>query len=67
MSKGPVSTFIEHHYRHFNAAALMDAAKGYEKHLHEGGKGETQQSDGPGTASERRGGGIGVPGVRISG
>ena len=29
MSKGPVSQYIEHHYRHFNAAALMDAAKGY--------------------------------------
>ncbi len=27
MSKGPVSNFIQHHYRHFNAAALMDAAK----------------------------------------
>ena len=38
MSKGPVSSFIEHHYRHFNAAALMDAAKGYETHLLEGGK-----------------------------
>lgn len=38
MNKGPVSNFIEHHYRHFNAAALMDAAKGYEAHLHEGGK-----------------------------
>src|ERR1041385_8066212 len=38
MSKGPVSQFIEHHYRHFNAAALVDAAKGYEKHLAEGGK-----------------------------
>ncbi|HXD93623.1 MAG TPA: deoxyhypusine synthase, partial [Bacteroidia bacterium] len=38
MSKGPVSKFIEHHYRHFNAAALMDAAKGYETHLAEGGK-----------------------------
>src|ERR1700743_72403 len=38
MSKGPVSQFIEHHYRHFNAAALMDAAKGYETHLAEGGK-----------------------------
>ena len=33
MSKGPVSQFIEHHYRHFNAAALMDAAKGYEPHI----------------------------------
>ena len=30
MNKGPVSQFIQHHYRHFNAAALMDAAKGYE-------------------------------------
>ena len=38
MKKGPVSEFIEHHYRHFNAAALMDAAKGYEKHMLEGGK-----------------------------
>lgn len=38
MSKGPVSTFIEHHYRHFNAAALMDAAKGYVTHIDEGGK-----------------------------
>ena len=38
MSKGPVSQFIQHHFRHFNAAALMDAAKGYEKHLTDGGK-----------------------------
>lgn len=38
MKKGPVSEFIEHHYRHFNAAALMDAAKGYETHMSEGGK-----------------------------
>lgn len=38
MNKGPVSNFIEHHYRHFNAAALMDAAKGYELHLEKGGK-----------------------------
>ena len=38
MNKGPVSKFIEHHYRHFNAAALMDAAKGYEAHLTAGGK-----------------------------
>ena len=36
--KGPVSNFIQHHYRHFNAAALVDAAKGYETHLAEGGK-----------------------------
>ena len=38
MTRGPVSNFIEHHYRHFNAAALVDAAKGYETHLAEGGK-----------------------------
>ncbi|MGB1318956.1 MAG: deoxyhypusine synthase family protein, partial [Flavobacteriales bacterium] len=36
--KGPVSQFAEEHFRHFNSAALMDAAKGYEAHLAEGGK-----------------------------
>ncbi|MES2775381.1 MAG: deoxyhypusine synthase family protein [Bacteroidota bacterium] len=36
--KGPVTNFITHHYRHFNAAALIDAAQGYETHLAEGGK-----------------------------
>jgi len=36
--KGPVSRFVAHHYRHFNAAALVDAAKGYESHLAAGGK-----------------------------
>src|ERR671912_1346853 len=36
--KGPVSQFIEHHYRHFNAAAIVDAAKGYETHLADGNK-----------------------------
>lgn len=35
---GPVSQFMQHHYRHFNAAALMDAAKGYTVHLDAGGK-----------------------------
>src|SRR6266705_2044459 len=38
MNKGPISQFIQYHYRHFNAAALIDAAKGYEAHLLEGGK-----------------------------
>ncbi len=38
MNKGPVSQFLLHHYRHFNAAALVDAAKGYEQHLDSGGK-----------------------------
>ncbi len=31
--KGAVSAFILEHYRHFNAAALVDAAKAYEQHL----------------------------------
>ncbi|MFI3315108.1 MAG: deoxyhypusine synthase family protein [Rikenellaceae bacterium] len=38
MKKGPISQFIEHNYRHFNAAALVDAAKGYESHITDGGK-----------------------------
>ena len=38
MNKGAISQFIEHHYRHFNSAALMDAAKGYEKLLNDSGK-----------------------------
>lgn len=33
----PVRDFIETHYRHFNAAALVDAARGYEAHLEGGG------------------------------
>jgi deoxyhypusine synthase len=37
-SGGPVSQFIEHHYRHFNAATLVDAARGYVKHLDSGGR-----------------------------
>ncbi len=38
MSKGPISQFITHHYRHFNSAALVDAAKGYDEQLKDGGK-----------------------------
>lgn len=38
MSKGPISQFIEKHYLHFNSAALVDAAKGYEAHLLDNGK-----------------------------
>ncbi|MBO3269218.1 MULTISPECIES: deoxyhypusine synthase family protein [Hymenobacter] len=33
-----VTNFLKHHYRHFNAAALIDAAEGYNKHIAEGGK-----------------------------
>ena len=39
MSKaGPISQFIDHHYRHFNAATLKDAAVAYRQHLDKGGK-----------------------------
>lgn len=38
MEKGPISQFITHHFRHFNAAAMVDAAQAYEKHMLEGGK-----------------------------
>ncbi|MDA0987509.1 MAG: deoxyhypusine synthase family protein, partial [Bacteroidetes bacterium] len=37
MEKGNISKFIEHHYRHFNAATLVDASKAYRKHLDDGG------------------------------
>jgi deoxyhypusine synthase len=38
MNRGPISQFIESNFLHFNSAALVDAAKGYENHLAEGGK-----------------------------
>lgn len=38
MSERAISRFIEKQYRHFNAAALVDAAKGYNAHLDNGGK-----------------------------
>lgn len=37
MSTSPITDFINHHYRHFNAAALRDAAIGYRTHLDQGG------------------------------
>jgi deoxyhypusine synthase len=33
-----ISQFLKHHYKHFNAAALIDAAEGYKTHLNEDGK-----------------------------
>lgn len=36
--KGPISNFMESNYLHFNAAAAVDAAKGYETHLLDNGK-----------------------------
>jgi len=38
MNQGPISTFIKHHFRHFNAATLVDATEGYIQHLSSGGK-----------------------------
>jgi len=33
-----ISEFIKHHYRHFNAAVVIDASDAYVKHLASGGK-----------------------------
>ncbi len=38
MSTATITEFIKHHYRHFNAAALKDAAEGYKSHVDRGGK-----------------------------
>ena len=38
MSGTPISDFINRHYRHFNAAALVDAATAYCRILDDGGK-----------------------------
>jgi len=37
-NKGVVSQFILKHYRHFNSATLVDAAKAYETHIKNDGK-----------------------------
>ena len=37
MTDAPISRFLRHHYRHFNAAAVIDAADGYVRHLDGGG------------------------------
>lgn len=37
-NKGPVSNFILEHYKHFNAASLVDAAQAYEEQLAKGNK-----------------------------
>jgi deoxyhypusine synthase len=38
MTQAPISAFLRYHYRHFNAAALIDAADGYQRHLASGGQ-----------------------------
>ncbi len=37
MKKSNIADFVRHHYRHFNAAAVVDAAEGYKKLLDAGG------------------------------
>ncbi|MBI2067262.1 MAG: deoxyhypusine synthase family protein [Deltaproteobacteria bacterium] len=38
MTEKPISKFIKRHFRHFNAATVVDAAEAYQKHLENGGK-----------------------------
>ncbi len=38
LSMGPVSTFMKHHYRHFNARETVAAAEGWNEHLKKKGK-----------------------------
>lgn len=38
MTASPIRDFMERHYKHFNAAALVDAAKAYETHINSGKK-----------------------------
>ncbi len=38
MTTGPISKFIKHNYRHFNAATVVDASEAWIKHLAEGKK-----------------------------
>lgn len=37
-STSPVSSFVKHHYRHFNAAVVVDAAEAYRDHIANDGK-----------------------------
>ena len=36
MTQSGISQFLKHHFRHFNAAALIDAAEAYKTHLADG-------------------------------
>ncbi|MEP9410431.1 MAG: deoxyhypusine synthase family protein [Candidatus Brocadia sp.] len=38
IAQGTISRFISHHYQHFNAAAMIDAARTYKQLLENGGK-----------------------------
>ncbi|MFO0874830.1 MAG: deoxyhypusine synthase family protein [Phycisphaerales bacterium] len=34
----PITDFIRHHYRHFNAATVIDASEAYKRHVETGGR-----------------------------
>jgi deoxyhypusine synthase len=38
MNNRPISSFIKHHFRHFNAATLVEASEAFAAHLDKGGK-----------------------------
>ena len=38
MNSKPITAFMRHHYRHFNAATVVDASQAYVQHLERGGK-----------------------------
>ncbi len=38
LSKSSVKDFVKHHFRHFNAAVVVDASEAYIAHLEKGGK-----------------------------
>ena len=38
MSQRPITDFLHHHFRHFNAATVIEAAAAYRQHLDRGGK-----------------------------
>ncbi len=38
VQNGPVSAFLRHNFRHFNAATVIDAADGWVRHLDQGGR-----------------------------
>jgi deoxyhypusine synthase len=33
MSSGPISNFLRQNFKHFNAATVVDAAEGWNRHL----------------------------------
>jgi deoxyhypusine synthase len=38
MTEKPISDFLKHHFRHFNAATVVEAAEGWNRHLDGGGR-----------------------------